>query len=912
MTSNQQTGTFTVPVGTRLSHGVELELLVAYLYTSDIDPDEQHSTNLAPILRVNNRRIDDAEAAVREHIRWTLRDHGIRVSSETPEFNVDVPLHLDSLDQWSVDVDPTASHGLEESELVRGKPGRYRWLGLELRSPAYWDVPHVYDEIRFVVNLVKSRYRVRVNHSCGFHVHVGNGPQYFDAKTLKRAGAFLFAVDPLLSRLHAPWRRVGEYSTSIRYRSRLARWDGMRPADAQGLVDHDAERAREIALGGDALNPILVVPWSDTSIERASFGGTRRWEQYVNGRLQNGPFMTLNESPPSPEGSQISSSASSETSRSPSPPPSPSPSPPPPPSSSVPSFSLPSSPPSSDDDDDDTDGGAYGRRFQEFINSDKLRARSLEIFELPPKRLTEEEQYHLLTIVICERLFGHTDLEDLSNSQFQRLVTTIAPFIEIARHSFDWDSNANDFTFRQGRIGDTLHHPRPLRLNELNAPDILRDMEAQIDDGEVNIELFDDEEEDDIVIPLDQIERSTRDVIDELKEQPTFPARFLPGLMKYFEDMAAAARRNQKYFDRARPTPTTNTGGGANPPAGNGKSGSNSPADANASGPRNDGFGLAFPQPSLSAFGNGRSPPRSGGDDSSSSSDDSSEGGFDDSLNNSPNDSDDNNDMDSFDSGSDYNPPAFRAFPGVPIPPPQGDASDSTDSPVSSPFRENRSSTTQNNNTKLQPHDFTQRSNAYITGVSGKANLTFAHWEQISWLPYLGGPPDPREPHPRFGPECPGPDCRSHAVTGTRAGLSTILGVESAAALAMLLVSEPEDSDYIPRLNYNFAAYASYTLNSGMRSGEKRTIEFREAGGSLDPEWIILWDKICVGIMRFCRDASVSEFLTVLEKVIREEERQRTGGKQVRYDVCDLLEDICLFTEATIIRRRERETGPPM
>ncbi|RYC55119.1 hypothetical protein CHU98_g11091, partial [Xylaria longipes] len=112
------------------------------------------------------------------------------------------------------------------------------------------------------------------------------------------------------------------------------------------------------------------------------------------------------------------------------------------------------------------------------------------------------------------------------------------------------------------------------------------------------------------------------------------------------------------------------------------------------------------------------------------------------------------------------------------------------------------------------------------------------------------------------------------------------------------------------RANYNFGAYALGSL--GFDEGWKRTIEFREAAGSLDPDWIITWANICVGILRFCRDASVIDFITVLERVVREEERQRTANDdEGMYDVCDLLEDMCLFTEATTIRERERKLGPP-
>ncbi|KAF2963278.1 hypothetical protein GQX73_g10303 [Xylaria multiplex] len=287
MASNQPMETITVPTGTRLSHGIELEFLVAYVRESEVDPDEKNSGSLAPILRVdnprsNNHRAED-EAAIQEHVRATLRDHGIAVNDKVTEFNTSIPLHLEGLDRWTVDVDHSVTPGQEERDLSTDKPGRYRWVGLELKSPACWDVPQVHAEIEFVVNLMKARYRVRINPSCGFHVHVGNGAQYFDAKTLRRAGAFLFAADPLLSRLHAPWRRIAEYSTSIRYASRLACWEGMQPADVLPFLERDDEWVREGGGGFREREEVEAVragtrterPLHDFGCEAARAGGKR-------------------------------------------------------------------------------------------------------------------------------------------------------------------------------------------------------------------------------------------------------------------------------------------------------------------------------------------------------------------------------------------------------------------------------------------------------------------------------------------------------------------------------------------------------------------------------------------------------------------------------------------------------------
>jgi hypothetical protein len=179
--------------------------------------------------------------------------------------------------------------------------------------------------------------------------------------------------------------------------------------------------------------------------------------------------------------------------------------------------------------------------------------------------------------------------------------------------------------------------------------------------------------------------------------------------------------------------------------------------------------------------------------------------------------------------------------------------------------------------------------------------------------------PDPREDHPRGTPGCDGLRCKAHAVTDTRTGLATILGVNSGAAAAVLLTYFEDDP--LRRLNYNFGAYGPDVLGEGHFGSEnataKRTLEFREAGGSLDAEFISTWARISAGIVRFCRDASVVDFLSVLERILGEEDRRTTAfnwgvvDEDEMYDVCDLLEDMCMFSEAATIRRRERRRGPP-
>ncbi|KAI0966810.1 hypothetical protein F4678DRAFT_475709 [Xylaria arbuscula] len=914
MTSNQERKTFTVPVGNRLSYGVELELLVAYIYTFDADPDESNSSNLAPILRVD--RSETAHLAIQKHIRTTLRSHGIRVRDEAADLVDGVPLHLDGLDCWDIDIDHSVRAGQAEYALDEGKTGKYRWLGVELQSPACWDVSPSYDEIDFVVNLLKSRYRLRLNPSCGLHVHVGNGPRYFDANTLKRAGALLWATDPMLSRLHAPWRRVGHHATSIRYGSYLACWDGIQPADAQALVDADAAKMK--SRGGGVLDPIPVVPWSDTSREEAELGGRAEWEQHARERLQNGPFMTLDEIPPSPHGSDTSSDSSrSELHSSPN-------------SHSSHSSSSSSSSSSAPPDDHGDEGGAYDRHFQDLLRRPEFRIRCNELFGHPyPSRLRSEEQYRLLFLEFCDQLYGHPNVNELTDSEFAALTEECAPYTNIVRSVWLLNNRTNLFFLRDAAIGAELHAPRP-RLYRDDRPSLaigrLTGIADQLDRGEIS-PLFPDPDTDDIEsVGENDLEKGLWNVMDNLMDQPTFPLDFVDSLVKDQNRAKEVTEQNREwveermgeYLDWRTPSNANLVGALPTPRAGTVTSSEpastdpDSPSYTDSSGGFNppawqslmDGSTTGLPNPSVTPSKSGsNSPPGLRGG-----------GGFDFNCDS----RDDSNPVVSL--GSESNgagPTDDRSANDEP--------SGTHTSSASSPFRNSVSSLNHGQkksrgqgNDKLQPHDIRDLSYSYIVAVSRMAHFTEDHWQRISWLPHPGrrGLPDPLETHKRHSLICPGPDCRGHAVTDTRAGLATILAVDSAAALAALLVSPAKDNTHTMeslhanRLNYNFTAYASATLASSFRDAAKRTIEFREAGGSLDAKWIATWSRICVGIMRFCRDAPVDKFMDVLERIVRQEERTREG-RDVTYDVCDLLEDIGLFVEAAIVRRREAQLGPP-
>ncbi|KAH6695088.1 hypothetical protein F5X68DRAFT_243560 [Plectosphaerella plurivora] len=95
--------------------------------------------------------------------------------------------------------------------------GEYYWVPVEMRTPAAWNKPVYFDMVRLAVNLLTRNFRIRVNPSCGFHIHLGAGVgKHIDTRTMRRFGALWWASSPLLYTLHSPERRRASYALSMR------------------------------------------------------------------------------------------------------------------------------------------------------------------------------------------------------------------------------------------------------------------------------------------------------------------------------------------------------------------------------------------------------------------------------------------------------------------------------------------------------------------------------------------------------------------------------------------------------------------------------------------------------------------------------------------------------------------------
>ncbi|KAI5921709.1 putative amidoligase enzyme-domain-containing protein [Camillea tinctor] len=799
----------TIPVGERHSFGVELEFLVAHLPTKAVDPDQRIASCLPPLLRIDQERQWSSTVAVLEHIRQTLRDHGISVAEPTTVFtrnegdNLREPQRLRGLDKWDIGTDET----VKAIPSPQDNGDKYRWTGIEVRSPALWAMSSSFDEVKLVVNLLKSRYRLRVNLTCGLHVHVANGRQFFSPKTMKRLGAFLWAADPMLSRLHAPWRRVGSYCQSIRYGSKLALRE-LEPADARMMVRQATRIIREER--NQTLDPLPDLPWSDTTREEKEFGGKKGWEEHARLWRKTAPKMRLPE-----VGNKVSSgpglrtgpSSSSEARSN---------------SSSSPSFSFRSgsgpgthrnstSAPKSDKVVPDG-GGAHDRVLLSAMQTETYRDMCYEwVGHRNPEKLSPSEQQHLLALVHCQELFGHQDLPSLTAEEEAEIFALCGPYVEALRSVWKWDIDTERWNLNQCHVGDILKHVRPKQNVRVNGPRVvgrLENVAALLDlDNQEDLEYVTREE-------LDTARQSNKGyeaLIDSLRDYVASPDidndstedlddDELDDLIDQYEKEIEDDEAVELGSQRSRITLGA-SGNKSLQTSAQGKSQRPTPAPEN-------------------------SPPKT-------------------------------------------NPPS---------PPP-------SPPPPSAPKRRRRRP-----HQKLRPHDISQLPASYISSVSAHAELTAADWDRISWLPSRH--PDPVADRP--------------ARTRTLHGCAALLACGSAAEVGALLCAP--DAQAGKRLNYNFEAYAPEGLGERYGYPCRRTLEFREAGGSLDAEGVVRWARICVGIVRWCRDAEPGDYVALLGDVVRWEE-EREG--EVRFDVCDLLDRMGLAAEAEGVRMRERKRGPP-
>ncbi|KAH9984550.1 hypothetical protein F4779DRAFT_639702 [Xylariaceae sp. FL0662B] len=274
-------------MSSRCSFGVEIELLVPWLYIDETDP-HQDVPGLAPVLRYRRKDIigewDDNDV-VFGTIESLLKKYGIfthitAASSDT--FPQDM---TSAYANWMVTNDPSVH--------ARGMTA-YHWVDLEFVSPVEWDVPAAYDAIAYAMSVLTKTYRIFINPSCGLHVHVGLGREIMPLGILKRVSATLWAAEPLLQVLLHPWRRVNHYSRTLRDFSDMsvilsAEAENVNEILAHYVNDHPNDECVSY-IGADVRHGELPISWREINMDydvMSAFGTTRQAGHYEPFRIED-------------------------------------------------------------------------------------------------------------------------------------------------------------------------------------------------------------------------------------------------------------------------------------------------------------------------------------------------------------------------------------------------------------------------------------------------------------------------------------------------------------------------------------------------------------------------------------------------------------------------------------------------
>ncbi|KAI6085490.1 hypothetical protein F4821DRAFT_279282 [Hypoxylon rubiginosum] len=213
-----------------LTFGVELEFLVPYLYEGEPDVHRDIVGLPPPIRLPRGLTGNQTDEAIHGAIRDLFRDNKIPVDLQPIPYKSDFErdaLHRNSV--WIVTNDLTIEEHSESDS---------KFVGVEINGPVELDEPEAFRVINHVREVLLRNVRVRVNPSCGLHVHVGTGSERFTPSSLRRICSLVWAAEHLLVKLNHPSRTINDTCKPRRYYSNISGHANGTPTEGEEGPDH--------------------------------------------------------------------------------------------------------------------------------------------------------------------------------------------------------------------------------------------------------------------------------------------------------------------------------------------------------------------------------------------------------------------------------------------------------------------------------------------------------------------------------------------------------------------------------------------------------------------------------------------------------------------------------------------------
>lgn len=222
----------------------------------------------------------EAYAHIRYRMARFLRDHSIPAISDsndkttedlvekTPEEAWD-KLHFGNGDEDPVGIDYGCWDVNTDISVSGTHTNEYLWAPIEITSPVLYYSPESLELVRYIVNLLQSEFRILIDSTMMFHVHVGRGAKGFSFTELQAITALLYAAAPRLDQLHPIW--CGP----------LTLWaPGARPHSLMANLDKEGmAKAKRRGETASPMNPLLT---TETDIDdRKARPASRMLEPYL-------------------------------------------------------------------------------------------------------------------------------------------------------------------------------------------------------------------------------------------------------------------------------------------------------------------------------------------------------------------------------------------------------------------------------------------------------------------------------------------------------------------------------------------------------------------------------------------------------------------------------------------------------